>query len=55
VGRRRSRTELLVTLWLIVALEVVLPVPGILTICAAWVLLMRPRWFAEMVRELYGG
>ena len=50
---RRTRTELLVTLWLVVALEIVLPVPGILTLGAVWVLARRPAWFAEIVRELY--
>ncbi len=50
---RRPRTGLLVILWLVVVLEMVLPVPGILTLGALWVLVARPAWFAEIVRELY--
>ena len=50
---RSPRSNLLLTLWLVVALEVVLPIPGILTISTAWVLLTRPPWFADIVRDLY--
>ena len=45
------RTVLL--LWLVVALELLLPVPGLLTLGAVWVLLTRPAWFPKLVDELY--
>jgi hypothetical protein len=47
-----SRT--LVLLWSIVVLEIVSPVPAVLTAGAIWVLLARPAWLPRLVRELYG-
>lgn len=51
-GERRFR--ILVVLWLIVVLELISPVPLVLTFGAAYVLVVRPRWFHDLVRELYG-
>jgi hypothetical protein len=47
-----SRT--LVLLWSIVVLEIVSPVPAVLTAGTIWVLLARPPWLPRLVRELYG-
>ena len=47
-------SNILVWLWLIVLLELVLPVPGLLTIGAIYVLIARPPWFPEVVRSIYG-
>ncbi len=44
----------LALLWLVVALEIVSPVPGVLSLGAVWVLLFRPRGFLDLVHELYG-
>jgi len=43
----------LLLLWLIVVVEFVSPIPGALTIGAAWVLLTRPAWFLTLVHHLY--
>jgi len=40
-------------LWLVVVLEIVSPVPGVLTIGAIWVLVARPAWLPKLVGELY--
>lgn len=42
-------------LWLVVLLELVSPLPAVLTFGAIYVLLFRPPWFGRMVRELYAG
>ncbi len=41
------------SLWAVVLLEAVSPVPAILTFGAAYVLLARPPWFSDLVQELY--
>ena len=46
-------TGTLLLLWLIVVIEFLSPIPGALTIGAAWVLLTRPRWFLTLVLRLY--
>lgn len=46
--------RLLCTLWALVALELVLPVPGPLSLGVAYVLVVRPPWFAALVLRLYG-
>ena len=40
-------------LWLVVLLELVSPVPAFLTLGAAYVLLVRPPWFLDLVQRLY--
>ncbi len=40
-------------LWLIVLLELVSPVPALLTFGAIYVLLVRPPWFLDLVVHLY--
>jgi hypothetical protein len=40
-------------LWAVVLLELLSPVPALLTIGALYVLLARPAWFPALVRELY--
>ncbi len=47
-------TNKLAVLWLVVVLEMVSPVPAVLSLGAVWVLLARPPWFRDLVRELYG-
>ena len=47
------RPSLILLLWSIVILELVSPVPAVLTLGAAYVLLRRPRWFPELVRRIY--
>ena len=47
-----SRNVLL--LWAVVLLEIVSPVPALLTLGAIYVLLVRPAWLPALVRELYG-
>ena len=46
-------TGTLLLLWLIVIVEFVAPIPGVLTLGAAWVLLTRPTWFLTLVHRLY--
>jgi len=41
-------------LWLIVLLEVLSPVPAVLTLGAIYVLLFRPPQFLTLVHRLYG-
>ena len=41
-------------IWAIVVVELLSPIPAALTIGAIYVLLARPRWFLEIVGELYG-
>jgi hypothetical protein len=43
----------LALLWVLVLIELVSPVPALLTLGAIWVLLFRPPWFLELVRRLY--
>ena len=45
--------RLLCTLWALVVLELVLPVPGPLSLGVAYVLAVRPPWFAALVLRLY--
>ncbi|MEM6926056.1 MAG: hypothetical protein AAF602_03940 [Myxococcota bacterium] len=40
-------------LWVAVVIEVVSPVPGLLTLGAVWVLLARPDWLPKLVDQLY--
>jgi hypothetical protein len=44
-------------LWavLVIALEIVSPVPALLSLGAIYVLLFRPPWFRNLVLELYEG
>ena len=44
----------LAALWVVILLELVLPVPGFLTLGALYVLAARPRWFLDLVLRLYG-
>jgi hypothetical protein len=41
-------------LWLVVIVELLAPVPAILSLGAIYVLLTRPRWFLDLVLGLYG-
>ena len=43
----------LAALWVVVVLELVLPVPGLLTLGALYVLAARPGWFLSLVESLY--
>ena len=49
----QERGTLVMTLWAVVLLELVLPIPGLLTLGALYVLVVRPPWFPELVRRLY--
>jgi hypothetical protein len=40
-------------MWPVVLLEIVSPVPALLSLGAIYVLLVRPPWFLAMVRSLY--
>lgn len=42
-------------LWIVVILELVSPVPAILSFGAIYVLMVRPPWFLRLVQELYAG
>ena len=44
----------LAALWLVALLELVLPVPGFLTLGTLYVLAARPPWFLDLVLRLYG-
>lgn len=46
--------RLLTILWGAVVLEIVSPIPAVLTFGAVWVLIARPPWFLRMVQTLYG-
>ena len=48
-----NRPTLVALLWAIVLVEVVSPVPGVLTLGALYVLIARPSWFPALVRRLY--
>jgi len=53
-GGKRPGGGNLGLLWAVVLLELVSPVPLFLTFGAIYVLLVRPPWFRDVVRELYG-
>jgi len=53
-GGKRPGAGNLGMLWVVVLLELVSPVPLFLTFGAIYVLLVRPPWFRDLVRELYG-
>ena len=42
-------------LWMVVILELVSPLPALLTFGAIYVLVFKPPWFHRMVRQLYSG
>ena len=44
---------LLPLLWAMVLVELISPVPAVLTFGAIYVLLVRPAWFPRLVRQLY--
>jgi len=46
--------SLVVGLWIVVLIELVSPLPAVLTFGSAYVLAVRPRWFLRMIQELYG-
>ena len=46
--------RLVLLAWGLVVIELLLPVPGPLSLGAIYVLAVRPAWFARTVRELYG-
>ena len=48
-----ERDRLFTILWGAVLLEIVSPIPALLTIGAIWVLVARPPWFLQMVQTLY--
>lgn len=52
-GATESSSLPIATLWAVVLLELLSPVPAILTFGAIWVLAVRPPWFREMVEQLY--
>lgn len=54
-GRGGSRrTRIVALLWALVVLEALSPMPLALTGGVAWVLAVRPRWFLELVKTVYG-
>lgn len=50
---RRTPGSLLLALWIVVGLELVSPIPAVLTFGAAYVLAVRPAWFLRLVEDLY--
>jgi len=44
----------LVLIWLMIALELISPIPAFLTLGAVWVMIDRPPWFLRLVLRLYG-
>jgi hypothetical protein len=44
----------LVLIWLVIAVELVSPIPLLLTLGAVWVMLVRPPAFLDLVLRLYG-
>ena len=40
-------------LWMVVILELISPLPALLTFGAVYVLLFKPPWFRTVVRQLY--
>lgn len=53
MNRPTSRSTTLTLLWLVVIVEMISPIPLGLTLGAAYVLLVRPPWFLDLVHELY--
>ena len=41
------------SMWPVIVLEIISPVPAVLSLGAIYVLLARPPWFLAMVRTLY--
>ena len=48
-----QRDRLTIVLWGAVLLEIVSPIPAVLSLVAIWVLIARPPWFLQMVQTLY--
>ena len=48
-----SRNRLVAYLWAIVVLEILSPIPLLLSLGAIYVLLFRPPWFRKAVEDLY--
>jgi hypothetical protein len=48
------RNQVIAYLVLLALVDVFIPVP-ILALVLLWVVVRRPRWFLEMVRDVYGG
>jgi len=48
-----KRPTLVLLLWVVVLLELVSPVPAVLTLGTVYVLVARPAWFPALVRRLY--
>jgi hypothetical protein len=46
-------SKVVVLLWIVVLVELISPVPAVLSFGAAYVLLARPPWFLRLVEELY--
>ena len=48
-----SRPDPTPWLWLVVLIEIVSPIPALLSVGAVWVLLFRPPWLPRLVERLY--
>lgn len=46
--------NLLLLAWILVAVELISPLPAFLTLGAIYVLIARPPWFPRIVERLYG-
>ncbi len=47
------KTQVLITLIALALIDVILPVP-IVALILIYVVLQRPTWFTDMVRDIYG-
>ena len=49
----RTKTQVLVTLIGLSVIDIVIPIP-IVALILIYVVLQKPSWFTEMVRDIYG-
>ena len=54
-GAAGGSSNTLFILWMVVILELVSPLPALLTFGTIYVLLFKPPWFRNLVRQLYSG
>ena len=52
-GSQTNKSNLQFALWAIIALEILSPIPAVLSLGAIYVLLFRPPWFPRLVETLY--
>ena len=48
-----KKSTLLIALWAVILLEIVSPIPAVLSLGAIYVVLVRPAWFPALVDTLY--